>query len=470
MGRRPSRTSGMSRRNRRFRLLLGLGGPPLARAYPYSAQARQYLAQLRDSDTDEGGISSVGSIQDSLPPAFDATNGATGDGSSKAVSLDTSGINTAFNTGGSVRFHVPVSMIDAYPSATEYFISKSGGWTEWLASGSGYMRSRMPESGDPIAVYTDADARTGVLSDDYIEMVVAWDSSNCWFEVDKLPFTTTRTSPGADSAFDDLYLVGLTSTGGTGDGITMRDASVYTGPISYPANPDYGKFVFFGDSFPVQGAMSSVQAGTSDGSMFWNPGPGYINGGAASTGGNYSSDCCLIAAFFRECFRGGLIPGSSNHNDCESGDSISATLTRATTWFGSNTAQVAVITVGANNVADSSPFDATDKANHESNYKELIDLCVANGCNRVVINTVATLRNDPTFQTSAHDTNIAWWNNTLIPRLKSHSDRVVVADTFSAMGGLTPDTTLFQSGNLHPNLKGQHVYGRTMALALMNSF
>jgi len=456
------------KRNKRFRIRLSLAGPPLVRSYPWQNQTRQYLARLRDADADQDGISTIGSIQDSLPPSFDATNGATGDGTSKAVQLNTSSINAALNAGGRISFEVPLSLIDSYPTATEYFISKSGGWTEFRESIHGYLRTKFPESGDAARVYTDAGVRDGVDTSTHVEIACAWDGSNIWMEVDKLPFSTTRSAPGADSAFNAVYLVGLSGTAATGDGLTMRNAQIFTGAPNYTANPDYGKIVFFGDSFLRQGALSSTQVANA--TIDWDPGYGFDSGGAPSSGGNYTSDCGLIAAFMRECYRGGLQPGSSNHNDGEGGDNILACKSRVQTWFTSNTAQVAVISIGANDIGSATPMTAQEKIDNEADYKTIIDECTAGGCNRIVINKVASLRNDATYQTSAHDSDIDWWNNTLVPLMEQYNNRVVIADCFTAMGGLTPDSTLFQSGNLHPNSKGQHKYGKTLGEALMASF
>ena len=351
------RTPLMSKRNRRFRINLGVGGPPLVRSYPQDNQTRQFLAQLRDSDADENGISSVGTIQESLPPDFDATNGATGTGTSKAVELNTSSINAALNAGGRISIEVPLSQLDSYPATTEYLVSKTDGWAEHRESVQGYLRSRMPESADPIRIYTDAGVRDGVLSDSFIEIAYAWDGSNAWFEVDKLPFKASRTLAGPDSEFDTIYAVGLTSTAATGDGLTVRNLEIYTGAPNYAANPDYGKIVFFGDSFLRQGALSSTQVGQAV--IDWDPGYGFDSGGAPSSGGNYTSDCGLIAAFMRECYRGGLQPGSSNHNDAEGGDNILACKSRVQTWFSSNTAQVAVISIGTNDIGSSTAMTAT---------------------------------------------------------------------------------------------------------------
>lgn len=455
------------KRNRRFRLLLDGGGPPFAASNPFSGSVPVIRAGMRDADTDENGISSVGAIQTSNPPDFDADGGATGTASSKAVTLNASAFATALNVSGSIRFEVPRAFFDAYPAATEYFISKTGGWSEWRSSGSGYTRGRFPEDDNIVDIFTDPSTRDGILTADYLEVRFAWDANDTYYVLDHLPFSAARTVTDAASSMNTIYLGGLTGSAGSGEGIRLKDVVVSTGGPVYTANPDYGKIVFFGDSFLVQGALSSGQVGAAD--IFWNPGYGFANGGGASSGGSYTSDTGLIAAFFRECFRGGLIPASNCHNDAESGDSVAACKVRVSTWTASNTLQTAVIVLGANDTADLSAFSASRKATLIADYKEIIDDLVAAGANRILISNTPSGRNNPTNQTANHDANVAFFNDVLVPTIEGYNGRVVSSDIFTPLGGNSPNSSYFQSGDIHPDADGQHLVGRQLGLDLIAS-
>ena len=55
-----------------------------------------------------------------------------------------------------------------------------------------------------------------------------------------------------------------------------------------------------------------------------------------------------------------------------------------------------------------------------------------------------------------------WWNTTYPAR----TGAIVVADRFTAFGGHTPNTGLFDTNDVHPNLAGKKVQAETMLEAL----
>ena len=80
--------------------------------------------------------------------------------------------------------------------------------------------------------------------------------------------------------------------------------------------------------------------------------------------------------------------------------------------------------------------------------------------------TAPSLRNDPTYQTPAHDAKTAELNG-LITGLANYNPAVSVVDVFSKLNGHAFDVADFQSSNLHPSALGSTKMGEWMGEALL---
>jgi lysophospholipase L1-like esterase len=288
--------------------------------------------------------------------------------------------------------------------------------------------------------------------------------------------------------YNDFYAAGLTTitsdwqgdTSASSNAFYARNFFVLTSPLDVDYDDDLA-LLFLGDSLTVEGSMSpwyGLPNGTKRAP--WIPttadavgtdyGNGFMSDGTSASLPSNFRDNGYLPTVFRYLANqeppvrptGFNTVAGSNGNYAQSGGTLSDARAHYATAIASGYKPTTVFCgIGTNDVIASTGADT-----FEADYKALIDDIVANGASRVVIWTIISLRNDPTYQTAAFDA-VTDELNEKIRGLNGYKGVTVVVDAFNTFtpNHWTNPSDFRAAGNIHPSDELSNQLGSAMAAA-----
>ncbi len=430
---------------------------------------------IQDSMTQVAGVEVLYSVDAGVPndPIIDGDGWSPDGGDARLYNV---GVNLANNQRlfdeCHISFEVDTAFIDFdFTSSNQYLIS--GTQMLLLKSVSGYLqltylgssssgRLVLSANGKESKTRFDIVARRGIV-DIYVDFLL----------VSRGP---VGSHASGRSNLDLLYAGGLRTTNGDWSGYKIKNYQLSFRNQKFPISNEYGSIGFIGDSFITGGSFpvwASLPLGAHNPI---DPGYGFNNSDIPLTLGGSFRDAGQLPTLFRELSKNGIWT-ENNKNYARSGASINsgALAAKQTEMLLISGYRPKVIynCSGANDAAAVSSH-ATVQANYETQIKAMLTEANSKGVKHYVMQTSASLRADPTYQTKAFDDHLAALNAITVTLKdwsisQGHTMNVHIADNFNNFGGHNLDLSDFADANIHPNTQGSQKIGKWMAEALLGN-
>lgn len=375
-------------------------------------------------------------------------------------------------SGCHISFEISTALIerDYAGAANNYFISSTSGRLD-IQKLSDYLthknnnaistaRSKISSYGKGTMTRVDIVQRQGTVSVYY----------------DYLRMSLGKAGTGGGSAYwAGFYIGGLTTLAAYMEaGFKLKNLQISFRPQAFPVSTEYGSILFVGSSFTTGGSFPTPASGISGETWPEHAGYGYNGAGAAITNVSDSYyDVNVQPTIIRELSKRGIwTRNNKNYGKSGGEEGLGDIATYQTLAFtNGHRPKVIFCESGTNDAALASATLATRIAAFETYYKARLTEANSKGVKHFVMANTASLRNNPTYRTADYDLSLSMVNAVIDSvyawsKTQSFTMQTHYADIYNLHGAANPDSTHFNSGDIHRSEKGAYLAGICLASAL----